>query len=136
MDGGDAEPIAETLEIALSVKHDLADVRRAFYVAASCFHSMFRNNVPLAEAWLESAREVKGAIKQKDWDSKALAAIALANGEHAQARELLTHYLVLLDRLPASGTRAAERARICRSPRPLRGRCRLSEKPVWRGIAV
>jgi hypothetical protein len=72
---------------------------------------MCRGSVPLAEAWLESARQVKNTISQKDWDSKALAGIALAKGETAQARELLTRYLALLDRRPPSGLIAAERAR-------------------------
>jgi hypothetical protein len=111
MDSGDAERIAETIERALSVNHARPDVRRAFYLAASCFQSMFRNNLPLAEAWLEDARKVKGAISQKDWDSKALAGIALAKGEHAQARELLTRYLAVVDRLPRTGALSADRAR-------------------------
>jgi hypothetical protein len=112
LDSGDAERIAEAIEHALSVNAETRpDVRRAFYVAASCFQGIFRKNVALAEAWLESARKVKGAISQQDWDSKASASIALAKGERAQAREWLTRYLALLDGRPASGLLAAERAR-------------------------
>jgi hypothetical protein len=109
---GSADRIAEAIERALSVNLEARpEVRRGFYVAASCFHGIHRNNVALAEAWLESARTVKGAVTLRDWDSKALASIALAKGERAQASELLTRYLALLDRRPASGLIAAERAR-------------------------
>jgi hypothetical protein len=111
VDSGDTGQIAETIESALSVKHDRADIRRLNYVSASWFQSTFRNNLPLAEAWLEDARKVKGAVAQKDWDSKALASIALANGDDARAREFLTRYLALLDRRTSSGALAAERAR-------------------------
>jgi hypothetical protein len=111
VDSADAGQIAQTIESALAVRHDRADVRRLNYVSASWFQSTFRNNVPLAEAWLEDARRVKGAVAQKDWDSKALASIALANGDHARAREFLSRYLALLDRRPRSGALAAERAR-------------------------
>jgi hypothetical protein len=111
MDSGNAGHIAEAIESALSVANDRPDIQRASFVAASCFHSIFRNNVPLAEAWLESARNVRNTLPQPDWDAKALAAIALANGEHDRARDLLTRYLAVLDRKPASGMIAAERAR-------------------------
>jgi hypothetical protein len=112
LDNGDPECLAEAIERALLVSNEIGpDAQRAFYVAASCFQGVCRNNVPLAEAWLESARKVKNTTSRKDWDSKALAAIALARGEHTQARELLIRFLTVLDRYPASGALAAERAR-------------------------
>ena len=109
---GDVERIAEALERALSESHHFGpDLQRAFYVSASCFQGIYRHHAPLAELWLESARKVKYTTSQKDWDSKALAAIALARGEHARAHELLTRYLTVLDRCPPSGLIAAERVR-------------------------
>jgi hypothetical protein len=112
LDSGDPERIAEAIERALLVSHEAGpDAQRAFYLAASCFQSTFRSNVPLAEAWLKSARKVKDTTSQKDWDSKALALIALVRGEHAQARELLARFLSVLDCYPASGMIAAERTR-------------------------
>jgi len=109
---GDLERIAEALERALSVSHHFGpDLQRAFYVSASCFQGLYRHHVLLAELWLESARKVKYTTSQKDWDSKALASIALARGEHARAHELLTRYLTVLDRCPPSGLIIAERAR-------------------------
>jgi hypothetical protein len=111
LDSGDPERIAEAVERALLASDEAGpDVQQAFYVAAACFQGIFRNNVPLAEAWLASAREVKNAASLKDWDSKALAAIAMARGDRAQARELLTRYLAVLDRYPATGMVAVERA--------------------------
>jgi hypothetical protein len=112
LDRGDPECIAEAIERALLVSQEAgADAQRAFYVAASCFQGISRDNAPLAEAWLESARQVKNATSLEDWDSKALAAIALARGEQARAQELLTRFLAVLDRYPASGMITAERAR-------------------------
>lgn len=112
LDRGDPEQIAQALEMGLAASHETTpEVRRAFFASASCFHSIFRNNVTLAEAWLESARQVKHAVSRKDWDSKALASIALAQGDLDQAREFFTRYLQLLDSHPASGLIAVERAR-------------------------
>ena len=112
LDRGDPEQIAQALETGLAASQETTpEVRRAFFVSASCFHSIFRNNVTLAEAWLESARQVKNAASRKDWDSKALASIALAKGDMDQAREFFTRYLQLLDRHPASGLITVERAR-------------------------
>jgi hypothetical protein len=112
LDSGDSERIAEAIEHALSINQEAQPgIQRAFYVAASCFQSIFRGNIPLAEAWLESARKVKSALALEDWDTKAMAAIALAKGEREQARELFTRYLAMLNRRPPSGLVAAERAR-------------------------
>ena len=112
LDGGDPERIAEAIERALVASPEAGpDVRRAFYLAASSFHGIFGNNLVLAEEWLEDARRVKGAVPQTHWDAKALGAIALAKGERANACECLTRYLAMLDRRPASGLIAAERAR-------------------------
>jgi len=109
---GDVERIAEALERALSVTPYFGpDIQRSFYVSASCFQGIYRQHLPLAELWLESARQVKYTASQKDWDSKALGAIALVKGDHARAHELLTRYLTDLDRRPPSGFLAAERAR-------------------------
>jgi hypothetical protein len=54
---------------------------------------------------------VKGGLSSKDRDSKALGAIALAKGEHSEARECLTRDIAVLDRRPPSGLIAAERVR-------------------------
>jgi hypothetical protein len=86
-------------------------VRRAFYAAACCFQGFFRHDVRLAEAWLDDARKVKGAVTPTDWDSRAMGAIALSKGQHTEARACLTRYLAMLDRQPAGGMIAAERAR-------------------------
>jgi hypothetical protein len=120
LERGDPEWIAGTIEQALSVSADTQpEVRRAFYVAASCFHSQWRNDVANAEAWLQEARQIKGALPREDWDAKAVGLIALAKGEQARAREHLTRYLAMLDRRPASGLVEAERARTARLlPRP------------------
>jgi hypothetical protein len=119
LDSGDPERISEAIEHALSANNEARpDVRRAFYVAASCFHGIFRNNATLAEAWLESARKEKDTASLKDWDAKAPASTALAKNDCAQARELLTRYLALLDRHPLSGMIAAERARSTFSAAP------------------
>jgi hypothetical protein len=108
----DPDSIASVLESALAASHKMRpDAQRRFFVAASCFHGIIRKNPALAEAWLEGARKVKGAVPQKDWDSKAQAGICFANGQHSEAREQLTRYVALLDRLPVSGMVAAERTR-------------------------
>ncbi len=112
LDSGDPERIAEAIERALAANDEARpDVQRAFYVAASCFHGIFRNNAALAGAWLESARKVKNTASPKDWDAKALASLALAKGVRALARVLLTRSLAVLDRHPLSGMIAAERTR-------------------------
>jgi hypothetical protein len=112
LDSGDVERIAEAIERGLSINHQASpDIQRAFQVAASCFQGIFRHDAELAQAWLQSARAVKHTASRKDWDAKALASIALARGEHAKANELLTRHLAALDRLPPSGSGAAERAR-------------------------
>jgi hypothetical protein len=111
-DRGDTEWLAREIEHGLAINHrSRPDVQRAFQVAASCFQGIFRHNPALAQAWLDSARHVKSTASRKDWDAKALGAIALAKGENARAQELLTRYLTSLDRLPSSGTIAAERRR-------------------------
>jgi hypothetical protein len=120
LDGGDSERIAEAIERGLSVNHEAGpDMQRAFQIAASQYQSIFRQNAPLAESWLESARAVRRTTSRKDWDAKALASIALAHGQRVQAHELLTRYLSMLDQLPPSGILAAERTRtidlLCRS---------------------
>jgi hypothetical protein len=112
LDTGDPERIAEAIECALSASQGTRpDVRRAFYAAACCFQGFFRHDVRLAEAWLDDARKVKGAVTPTDWDSRAMGAIALAKGQHTEARACLTRYLAMLDRQPAGGMIAAERAR-------------------------
>jgi hypothetical protein len=112
LDSGDPERIAEAVEHGLSINPEAGpDMQRAFRVAASCFHGIFRHNAPLAQAWLDSARSIKYTASRKDWDAKALASIAVATGENDRAREHLTRYLALVDKLPNSGILAAERAR-------------------------
>jgi len=112
LESNNPELIGAVLERALAFSPKMsADARRAFFLEASWFQGMLRNNAPLAEAWLDCARKVKNAVFQKDWDSKALAAISCAKGRYAEASELLTRYVALLDRKPASGMIAAEQAR-------------------------
>jgi hypothetical protein len=112
LDGGDVQRIAEAIERGLSIDNEAPpEIQRKFQVAASCFQGILRHNAELAQSWLESARAVKHTASRKDWDAKALAAIALARGDQAQARELLARHLAALDRLPPSGSVAAERAR-------------------------
>jgi hypothetical protein len=112
LDSGDVERIAEAIERGLSIAPEAPpEIQRAFQVGASCFQGIFRHNAEFAQAWLQSARAVKHIASRKDWDAKALAAIALARDERAHARDLLTRHLAALDRLPPSGSIAAERAR-------------------------
>lgn len=56
LEGEDHDTAAKVLESALkwSTKM-LPDAQRGFFVAASCFQGIFRNNASPAEAWLESA---------------------------------------------------------------------------------
>jgi hypothetical protein len=112
LDGGNPEQIADAIERALSVYHEAApDTQRAFCGAAANFHGILRGNAALAEAWLDSARKVKNTSPEMDWDAKSLGAIAWARGDLPQACEFLTRHIALLDRYPASGVVAAERAR-------------------------
>jgi hypothetical protein len=112
LESNDPELIAPVLEHALAFSPKMSpDARRAFFLEASWFHGMLRNDAPLAEAWLDSAQKVKNAVLQQDWDSKAFAAISFARGRYVEAAGLLTRYLAVLDRKPASGMIAAERAR-------------------------
>jgi hypothetical protein len=108
----DPEGIGDAIERALAVSADLRpEVRRAFYVAASCFHGQWRHDVTQAESWLIEARKVRGPVPQEDWDAQALGIIALVNGEPALARTHLTRYLAMLDRQHISGLIDGERAR-------------------------
>ncbi len=108
----DNQRTAEILERALAMNSKmLPDLRRAFQSAAACYHGFSASNVERAAEWLKRARSVKGGVRHRDWDSKALAAVSFAKGEYAQSVELLTSYLGLLDRQPAGGMIAAERER-------------------------
>lgn len=109
----DVERTAEILERALAICDKMPPAAlRGFLTMASCEHGLSRGDRTRAEQWLQQARKVKGAVSQKDWDSLALAGILYAQGEFAQAGEMLARYIALLDRQPVSGMVAAERKRI------------------------
>jgi hypothetical protein len=111
-DTEDAQRTAAILERALAINNKmLPELRRGFFAAASVYHGFFRTDASRAEEWLERARSVKVAASQKDWESRALAAISFAKGENAQSADFLTRYIALLDRQPFSGMIAAERER-------------------------
>ena len=111
-DREDTRRTAEILERALAMNNKmLPDLRRGFLAAAAGYHGFLRGDAVRAEAWLKQARQVKGGVRRKDWDSKALAAVFFAKGEHAESAESLTRYLAFLDRLPKGGMSAAERER-------------------------
>ncbi len=108
----DPQRTAELLEQALAICDKmLPDPRRDFLAAASCYHGFHRLDASRSEEWLKRARAVRIGGSQKDWDSKALAAVSFAKGENAPSAEFLTRYLALLDRQPASGMIAVERER-------------------------
>ena len=113
LNSGNAEAIAGALEQGLAWSHEVSpEERRAWFAIASYFQGIFRNNASLASAWLRRAYNVKGAVSEKAWDSKPLAAVAFAEGKYAEAREHLQHYIADLDRGALSGMTAAERARV------------------------
>lgn len=107
------ERTAEILERALAIYDKMPPAsQQGFLTAASCNHGFARGDAARAEQWIEQARKVKGAVAQRDWDSKARAAISYARGELVQAAEMLSRYTALLDRQPVSGMVTAERKRM------------------------
>lgn len=113
LDRDDAGAAATALESALELSHEMhTDARRWFLTSAACFQASFRHQASLAEEWLASARKVKVAVNQKDWDSKALALISLAKGDAGAARESLTRYLAQVEKRPQCGMLVAERSRV------------------------
>jgi Peptidase family M50 len=110
---GPPEAAAEALERALEESNKTTpSTRRGFFVAAASFQGFVRRDAGRAREWLEEARKVRGAVSQKDWDSKAEAAILWADGHKEQATDLLKRYVELLDRQPTSGLITAERRRV------------------------
>ena len=110
---GPPEAAAEALERALAESNKTApSTRRGFFVAAASFQGFIRGDARRAREWLEEARKARGAVSQKDWDSKAEAAILWADGQVEQATNLLNRYVALLDRQPTSGLITAERRRV------------------------
>ena len=101
--------IAEALERVLALAHQLnPDSRRAYFAEAAFVQGIFRKDASLARAWLDDARKVKGTLPKDDWDSAALAGIACAEGDAAQASAQLTRAIAMLDRQPGnSGSVAA-----------------------------
>jgi len=114
LDGGDPAHIAGALERVLALaQHMNPDSRRAYFAEAAFVQGIFRKDAPLARAWLEDARKVKGTLPKQDWDSAALAGIAFAEGDAAQASAQLTRAIAMLDRQPGtSGSVAACRGRL------------------------
>jgi hypothetical protein len=114
MDTGDPARIAESLERVLALAHQMnPDSRRAYFAEAAFVQGMFRKDATLARAWLEDARKVKGTLPKDDWDCAALAGIACAEGDAAQASVQLTRAIAMLDRQPgSSGSVAACRGRL------------------------
>jgi hypothetical protein len=114
MDGGEPERIAEALERVLALSDRLnPDSRRAYFAEAAFVQGIFRRDATLARAWLDDARRVKGTLPKEDWDSAALAGIACAEGDAAQALTQLTRAIAMLDRQPGtSGSVAACRGRL------------------------
>jgi hypothetical protein len=110
----DPEEFADAVEGALALVPVLSpDLRRYCFDAASWAQSFGRGNVSLAEAWLADARAVKGAVPSPDWDASSAAAIELAKGNVAGARDGLTSAIAALDRRPgASGSVLACRRRF------------------------
>jgi hypothetical protein len=108
----DADRTAQLLERALAMNHKmLPALRRGFLAAACCYQGFQRNDADRAEEWLKRARLVKGGALDKDWDSKALAAISFAKGAYAESAERLTRYVTLLNRQLSGGMVIAERRR-------------------------
>jgi hypothetical protein len=113
-DGGDPTVVAAALERVLANAGRLrADLRRLYFAEAAFFQGVYRNNAERARAWLEDARKIKGGVALKDWDAGALAAIALAEGKPAEARQCIDRAIALLDRQPGTpGVVIAERRRL------------------------
>jgi len=114
MDGGDPARIAVALERVLAMASQMnPDSRRAYFAEAAFVQGIFRKDATLARAWLDDARQVKGTLPKEDWDSAALAGIACAEGDAAQATAQLTRAVAMLDRQPGtSGSVAACRGRL------------------------
>uniref|UniRef100_Q026R5 Peptidase M50 domain-containing protein n=1 Tax=Solibacter usitatus (strain Ellin6076) TaxID=234267 RepID=Q026R5_SOLUE len=114
MDEGDPARIADALERVLATANKMnPDSRRAYFAEAAFVQGIFRKDAPLARAWLEDARKVKGTVPREDWDCAALAGIACAEGDTAQTCEHLTRAIAMLDRQPGtSGSVAACRERL------------------------
>ena len=86
---------------------------RAYFAEAAFVQGIFRKDAPLARAWLEDARKVKGTLPREDWDCAALAGISCAEGDAAQTCAHLTRAIAMLDRQPGtSGSVAACRERL------------------------
>jgi hypothetical protein len=113
LNGSDRALIAETLENALAWSHEISpEQRKAFFVDAAYFQGIFRNNAGLARTWVRRAHTVKRAVSRKNWDSKALAGVAYAEGKQDQVREHLERYIADLDQCASSGMIAAERVHM------------------------
>ena len=114
MDSGDPARISAALERVLALAPRMnPDSRRAYFAEAAFVQGIFRKDVRLAKAWLEDARHVNGTMPNADWDSAALAGIACAEGDAAQASAQLSRAIAMLDRQPGtSGSVAACRGRL------------------------
>lgn len=114
MDTGEPARIAAALERVLALAYHMnPDSRRAYFAEAAFVQGIFRRDAALARAWLDDARHVKGTLPKDDWDSAALAGIACAEGDAAQASAQLTRAIAMLDRQPGtSGSVAACRGRL------------------------
>lgn len=114
MDGGDPARIADALERVLALSNRMnPDSRRAYFAEAAFVQGIYRKDASLARAWLDDARRVRGTLPKEDWDSAALAGIACAEGDAAQAGAQLTRAIAMLDRQPGtSGSVAACRGRL------------------------
>lgn len=114
LDSGDRERVAAALEDVLAASHKLRpDLRRVSFSEAAFYQGVMARNAELAVAWLKEARAVKGTSSEKGWDHGLLAAVALAEGREADAREEALAAIAYLDRWPAeSGSVAAARRRL------------------------
>jgi hypothetical protein len=114
LDSGQRERAAAALEDVLAASHKLRpDLRLVCFSEAAFYQGVTARNAELARAWLKEARAVKGTASEKGWDHGLLAAVALAEGREAEAREEARAAIAYLDRWPAhSGSVMAARRRL------------------------
>jgi Peptidase family M50 len=113
-DAGDVSEAAAALEALLAAESDgRPDLRRVYFAEAAYFQGSVAHNAALAKAWLADARNVKQAIRLEGWDAAAMAGIAIAEGNQAQARAEIARAIEYLDRRAGkNGSVAAARDRL------------------------
>jgi hypothetical protein len=110
----DPGALAATVERALGRAHLGVPLhRRMIFESAAYVQGVYRQNAPLATAWLDDARAVRGVVAETGWDADSLGAVAFAERRLTEARGHFLRALARLDRLPGStGCVDACRARL------------------------